>query len=78
MNFKTLSQYLVVAIAAILSTSSIAANLPCSGKMGGVDRCVDGRFLCNNGKFSKSKKICDQRHINTSSKSNSNNRKASK
>jgi len=35
------------------------ANTPCSRSMGGVANCTeDGRFLCNNGKFSSSKKIC--------------------
>ena len=40
-------------------SNASAANLPCSGKMGGIERCVEGRFLCRNGKFSRSKKVCD-------------------
>lgn len=36
-----------------------AKNTPCSGKMGGVSHCSkDGKFVCNNGKISQSKKIC--------------------
>ncbi|WP_350558901.1 hypothetical protein [Psychrobacter sp. CAL346-MNA-CIBAN-0220] len=36
-----------------------AQNIPCSGKMGGIDHCSkDGKFVCKNGKISKSKKIC--------------------
>jgi hypothetical protein len=41
------------------SNLAVAANKPCSGKMGGIAQCVDGKFLCNNGKFSRSKKICN-------------------
>lgn len=40
-------------------SNATAANLPCSGKMGGIERCVEGRFLCRNGQFSRSKKVCD-------------------
>ena len=32
---------------------------PCSGKKGGIQKCVDGRFLCHDGTYSKSKKICN-------------------
>lgn len=35
-----------------------AQNTPCSGKMGGVSHCKDGKFVCKNGKISKSKKVC--------------------
>ena len=42
-----------------LVSNAAAANLPCSGKMGGIERCVEGRFLCRNGQFSRSKKVCD-------------------
>ena len=36
-----------------------AQNTPCSGKMGGVAHCsTDGKFVCNNGKISQSKKLC--------------------
>ena len=43
----------------LASSAADAGRLPCSGKMGGIARCVDGKFLCNNGKFSRSKKVCD-------------------
>ncbi len=53
----------LLAASTLLSVSAVspaeAANLPCSGKMGGIERCVEGRFLCRNGKFSRSKKVCD-------------------
>jgi hypothetical protein len=35
-----------------------AANYPCSGAKGGVSHCVGGRFLCNDGSMSASKRIC--------------------
>ncbi|XDD44724.1 hypothetical protein AB3N58_17425 (plasmid) [Leptospira sp. WS60.C2] len=37
----------------------MAANKPCSGKKGGVSHCTsDGRFVCNDGSISSSKKKC--------------------
>ncbi|CAI8762500.1 Lipoprotein [Pseudomonas sp. IT-347P] len=42
----------------LLSTSSWAANAPCSGKKGGIDRCDGDLFLCNDGSISGSKKSC--------------------
>ncbi|MDE9535742.1 hypothetical protein [Xenorhabdus bovienii] len=35
-----------------------ARNYPCSGKKGGVSHCENGKFICNDGTISKSKKIC--------------------
>lgn len=35
-----------------------AANTPCSGRKGGVDYCMQGRFVCKDGSLSASKKIC--------------------
>ncbi|WP_281924022.1 YdcA family protein [Pseudomonas moraviensis] len=35
-----------------------AANTPCSGKKGGIDRCDGDLFLCNDGSISGSKKSC--------------------
>ena len=62
MRRKAIHTCFISALAALLFSSySIAANTPCSGRMGGVDRCVDGRFLCQNGKISRSKKVCDPR-----------------
>nr|DAI64526.1 MAG TPA: Glycine rich protein family [Caudoviricetes sp.]DAV64647.1 MAG TPA: Glycine rich protein family [Caudoviricetes sp.] len=61
MSAKTFSVFVVATFLAttFFSSQAMAAKAPCSGRMGGVDRCVDGRFLCNNGKFSRSQKICD-------------------
>lgn len=50
---------LCVLILLALSASSIdAANTPCSGKKGGIDRCDGDVFLCNDGSISASKKSC--------------------
>ncbi|EFD7691328.1 hypothetical protein F1L23_20755, partial [Escherichia coli] len=37
--------------------ATYARNYPCSGKKGGVSHCTsDGKFVCNDGTISKSKK----------------------
>lgn len=37
-----------------------AQNRPCSKSAGGIKACTnDGRFICNDGRISKSKKRCD-------------------
>ncbi|WP_433914524.1 hypothetical protein [Escherichia coli] len=44
-----------------LPITSFAKNYPCSGKKGGVSHCTsDGKFVCNDGTQSKSKKICSK------------------
>lgn len=52
-----------VALFAIgLSVGVQARNYPCSGKKGGVKHCTaDGKFMCNNGTISASKKVCTGR-----------------
>lgn len=53
------SLVLSVLLAFAFSSTAIAKNTPCSGKMGGVAYCTaDGKFMCNNGKKSRSKKPC--------------------
>ncbi|HCM56120.1 TPA: hypothetical protein ACNVXF_001212 [Citrobacter freundii] len=50
---------LLVCVCVILPVTSYAKNYPCSGKKGGVSHCSsDGKFVCNDGTKSKSKKIC--------------------
>ncbi|HHL2501128.1 TPA: hypothetical protein ACQ301_003208 [Yersinia enterocolitica] len=41
-----------------LPTITMAKNYPCSGKKGGVSHCENGKFVCNDGSISKSKKTC--------------------
>lgn len=38
--------------------SAVFANTPCSGSKGGVNHCAGGRFVCNDGSVSASKRIC--------------------
>ncbi|HEG0619539.1 TPA: hypothetical protein SB604_000902 [Yersinia enterocolitica] len=61
----------VFIIALTLSTVADASRgrKPCSGSKGGISHCTsDGRFLCNDGSISQSKKYCDfGRSSNTTS-----------
>ena len=45
--------------ASLLSSSILAGNTPCSGKKGGISHCSNGKFVCNDGSVSRSKKICE-------------------
>ncbi|MDQ1120741.1 MULTISPECIES: hypothetical protein [Pseudoxanthomonas] len=38
--------------------SAVVANTPCSASKGGVSHCANGRFVCNDGSISASKRIC--------------------
>lgn len=42
----------------VLLAQAQAANKPCSGKKGGVSHCQGGKFVCNDGSLSASKKTC--------------------
>lgn len=42
-----------------VAASANAGRKPCSGSKGGIAHCTkDGRFECNDGSISKSKKTC--------------------
>jgi len=41
-----------------LAMPASAANKPCSGKKGGISHCQGGKFVCNDGSISASKKTC--------------------
>lgn len=56
-RFRKLSFIAMLAIA-LVSTSAFARNTPCSGKKGGVSHCSGGKFICNDGSMSRSKKTC--------------------
>ncbi|MDK8078781.1 hypothetical protein QP716_13600 [Citrobacter freundii] len=52
---------LLICLFITLPITSFAKNYPCSGKKGGVSHCTsDGKFVCNDGTQSKSKKICSK------------------
>ena len=60
MLFKIIKNLLFCAFI-IIPITSFAKNYPCSGKKGGVSHCTsDGKFICNDGTVSKSKKICNK------------------
>lgn len=48
------------AVAVLLSLVGVAdaANLPCSGKKGGIAGCQGDTFICNDGSVSGSRKSC--------------------
>jgi len=49
---------LVFMVVLILPFNASAQNTPCSGKKGGVSRCEGSKFVCNDGSYSQSKKVC--------------------
>lgn len=51
-------RFVLLLVAALFMTTAHAANYPCSGKKGGVERCIGEKFLCNDGSISASKRIC--------------------
>jgi hypothetical protein len=38
---------------------AFAANTPCSQSKGGINYCENGRFICNDGSVSQSKRVCN-------------------
>ncbi|WP_458852088.1 YdcA family protein [Yersinia enterocolitica] len=55
---KLLASAVIGILLLSLPTITMAKNYPCSGKKGGVSHCENGKFVCNDGSISKSKKIC--------------------
>ncbi|EFU6053554.1 hypothetical protein HEM55_008620 [Escherichia coli] len=57
-------KFLVIAcIGFVLSMNADAGRgrKPCSGSKGGVSHCTkDGKFVCNDGSISRSKKVCSE------------------
>lgn len=51
----------LLTLALLLAFSTILAearNTPCSGSKGGISHCAGGKFVCNDGSISGSKKVC--------------------
>ncbi|MEQ4675289.1 hypothetical protein ABN063_12045 [Providencia vermicola] len=46
-----------VMMVSVVNTAN-ARNYPCSGSKGGIDRCEDGKFICNDGSTSRSEQVC--------------------
>jgi len=59
-KFKNMKKIILLSLLTLLtlSFSSWSANVPCSGKKGGISHCEGSRFICNDGSSSKSKKDC--------------------
>lgn len=55
---KLLASAVIGILLLSLPTITMAKNHPCSGKKGGVSHCENGKFVCNDGSISKSKKTC--------------------
>ncbi|WP_242634793.1 hypothetical protein [Atlantibacter sp.] len=58
---KANGRFLLSVCLVFLTVSSFAsaANYPCSKSKGGVSHCTaDGKFVCNDGSISRSKKVC--------------------
>jgi len=49
---------LILLTACLSSTAFAKGRQPCSGKKGGVSHCSGGKFICNDGSVSQSKKVC--------------------
>ncbi len=44
-----------------VSVAEARGNKPCSGKKGGIKHCTsDGKFMCQNGTVSASKRKCSR------------------
>jgi hypothetical protein len=56
----TINMFRLLVLVFTLSTaiSAFAANTPCSGGKGGIAHCAGGKFVCNDGSISGSKKFC--------------------
>lgn len=50
-----------------LTQACLAANQPCSGRKGGIDRCDGELFVYNDGSISSSKRNCSAERPGTSS-----------
>lgn len=59
-----MKKFTLLSIALLCGLASIPAEAgrgkqPCSGSKGGIKSCTtDGKFMCNDGSISHSKKIC--------------------
>lgn len=49
----------IAAATLLIADPALAKNYPCSGSKGGVSHCENGRFICNDGSVSQSKRICE-------------------
>ncbi|WP_462373338.1 YdcA family protein, partial [Turicimonas muris] len=74
MKRRIVSVLLVFLAAMLASQIQAKGREPCSGSKGGVQRCVNGKFLCNDGSISRSKKICNSELYGSRKSGNSSSR----
>lgn len=55
---KQIALGLVLALGFASFADAGRGRQPCSGSKGGVKHCQAGKFVCNDGSISGSKKIC--------------------
>lgn len=60
-----MKKFSAILLTALLALTAMDANArgrqPCSGKKGGIKACTaNGKFMCNDGTISKSKKVCSR------------------
>lgn len=57
MKKALLAVSLIFLSVAVTEQADAKGRQPCSGSKGGIQKCVNGKFLCNDGTISRSKKI---------------------
>ncbi|MBV8045248.1 hypothetical protein [Pluralibacter sp.] len=56
---KIINLFLVFGVFITLQAEAARGRQPCSGSKGGIAHCTsDGRFVCNDGSLSQSKRFC--------------------
>ena len=58
LNRTLMKQLSIVLIVSFFVLPLYARNTPCSGSKGGIAYCENGRFRCNDGSYSRSKRTC--------------------
>lgn len=58
MKTKWLHSAGLLVLCSFLLAPAEAGNQPCSGSKGGIARCIEGKFLCQDGSISASRKVC--------------------
>jgi hypothetical protein len=55
---KKISLVIVFGLLLVSNADAGRGRQPCSGSKGGISHCSGSAFVCNDGSFSQSKKIC--------------------
>lgn len=63
-----MKKYLSFFCTMLVANYTYAANTPCSGGKGGIAYCDGEQFVCNDGSYSASKKICNASFYGTGTK----------